>query len=182
METPEVFLQHADPTYQLSRHINMLTPLWGMLLSSSMCTLWIWPKNIMFSVNIIWQPECQLGRLLISWVNTFRRTNTVVPWPVLFLLKLWWPVLWMDWWSAGGIIASVDHQLLSGGFQGEDTGSNSPQGRLWVSLYGWHLCDLSLWIREAGMVLGWCPPEHYIHHGNGERDGRLPYLDIRHLE
>lgn len=140
-----------------------------MLPSSSTCTLWIWPKNIMFRFNIMWQPECQLGRPLISWVNTFRRTNTVVPWPVLFLLKRWWPVLWVDWWSAGRIITSVDHQLLSGGFQGEDTGSNSPQGPLWVSLYGWHLCDLSPWIREAGMVLGWCPPEHYIHHGNGER-------------
>jgi hypothetical protein len=29
-------MQHAESTYQLSRHVvNVLTPLWGMLLSSS---------------------------------------------------------------------------------------------------------------------------------------------------
>ena len=105
-------------------------------------------------------------------VNTFRRTKTVLLWPDLILLKLWWPVLWVYWWSSDGIIISVDHQLLIGGFQGKGTGSSNPKGSLWVSLYGWHHCDLLPWIREAERVLGmceWYPPKHYAHHGNRER-------------
>jgi len=115
----------------------MLTPLWGMLPSSSTCcTLWIWPKNIMFIFNIIWQSGCQLGRPLISWVNTFRRTNTVVPWPVLFLLKLWWPVWWVNWWSADEIIT-----LLITNFWVEDFREKVLDQTIFKALCGCHHMD-----------------------------------------
>jgi hypothetical protein len=121
----------------------------------------------MFSFIITWQPECQLGRPLISWVNTCRGTNAVLPWPVLFLLQLWWPVLWVDWWTADGIIISVDTRLWVDNFREKVLDQATCK-----ALCGFHFMDDIFEIRKARRVLvthEWCSPEHYVHHGNGER-------------
>lgn len=93
----------------------------------------------MYSLDLTREYHVQLQHNLTTRVP-IRRTKTVLPSPDLILLKLWWPVLWVEWW---------DYHLC------------------WSPAFEWRISGRRYWIKQTkrfslGFII-WMTPLWSVH-------------------